>query len=172
MAPPGRRLTGDATMGKPFQLSSFTVLVAATAVAASAVHAQVYKWVDERGRVTYSSTPPPAGKGGQELKLQGGPSQQDAQAARERAEDVKRLNEQFADERRKRDEQTGAAATARPAETAPPVEQRSTYRDTDGVDYPAYGPPGVRPRPPIARPQPPAGSPRPTPRPAGPGGRD
>ena len=44
------------------------VLLAAFAVAA---HAQPYRWIDEKGRVQYSDTPPPAGaKGVQKKRLQ------------------------------------------------------------------------------------------------------
>jgi len=35
-------------------------LLALTLLLASAVHAETYKWVDERGVVNYSNTPPPA----------------------------------------------------------------------------------------------------------------
>lgn len=37
--------------------------LAALVVLAGAAHAQVYKWVDDKGVVNYSSTPPPKGKG-------------------------------------------------------------------------------------------------------------
>lgn len=40
----------------------FTLLFAGLA-AVTVAHAQVYKWVDEKGVVNYSSTPPPKGKG-------------------------------------------------------------------------------------------------------------
>ena len=38
---------------------------------AAAAHAQPYRWIDEKGRVQYSDTPPPAGaKGVQKKRLQ------------------------------------------------------------------------------------------------------
>jgi hypothetical protein len=43
--------------------TSLKLLLVASLAAAPAVHAQVYKWVDEKGVVNYSSAPPPKGKG-------------------------------------------------------------------------------------------------------------
>jgi hypothetical protein len=38
-----------------------TFLISAAGVIGVNAHAQTYKWVDEKGRVTYSATPPPPG---------------------------------------------------------------------------------------------------------------
>jgi hypothetical protein len=37
-------------------------------LAACGAHAQMYRWVDENGRVQYTQTPPPPGRQGQEIK--------------------------------------------------------------------------------------------------------
>ncbi|MFZ5556019.1 MAG: DUF4124 domain-containing protein [Pseudomonadota bacterium] len=132
--------------GKP----ALAALALVTLIAAPGAGAQgIYKWVDERGRVTYSSTPPPPGRSGKELQVKPGPSPQETEAARQRAESVKQLNEQFADERRKRDAQaaTKAENPSRLAPATPAPAERASERDTEGVDYPAYRPPGVTPRP-------------------------
>jgi hypothetical protein len=132
-------------------------------IAAPAVAQGIYKWVDERGRVTYSSTPPPAGRDAKELQVQPGPSEQEVAAARKRTESVNQLSDQFAEERRKREQQAPAAVPAtQPADTTAASAERNVERDTDGVNYPAYRPPRVRPRPNPDRP-------RPVPLPARPG---
>jgi hypothetical protein len=43
--------------------TSFKLLLVAVLAAVPAVHAQVYKWVDDKGVVNYSSAPPSKGKG-------------------------------------------------------------------------------------------------------------
>jgi hypothetical protein len=44
-----------------------TLLAGAVILAGGVAHAQVYKWVDDKGVVNYSSTPPPKGKGAVKL---------------------------------------------------------------------------------------------------------
>ena len=78
-----------------------TLAVLAALGAAQAAQAQgIYKWVDERGRVTYSSTPPPAGREAREVQLPPGPTPDQVEAARARAESLRQQTERMAEERR------------------------------------------------------------------------
>jgi hypothetical protein len=130
-----------------------TLAVLAALGAAQAGQAQgIYKWVDERGRVTYSSTPPPAGREAREVQLPPGPTPEQVEAARARAESVRQQTERMAEERRSR----GAAADAPGADAAGGDTGRATSgrgtsrtsdRPTVRVDDRVFPGPPVRPTP-------------------------
>lgn len=134
------------------------LVVLAALAAANAADAQgIYKWVDERGRVTYSSTPPPAGREAREVQLAPGPTPEQVEAARARAESLRQQTERMAEERRNR---SGAAQTpsAEPAAGATGSADagratsdrgvgRTSDRPTVRVDDRVFPGPPVRPTP-------------------------
>jgi hypothetical protein len=72
----------------------------------------IYQWVDPAGRVIYGDQPPPD-RPSRRLELPPAPSPTAAQAARERAEAVQRLADEFAAERRRREAEAAAAEALR-----------------------------------------------------------
>jgi hypothetical protein len=145
---------------------------------AGGAHAQVYKWVDDKGVVNYSSSPPPKGKSAVKLDEEKGrvttipaPVRNDGSSAGDPAlrQRVEQLEREAATQRQSAAQQDAAAAEAYRRW----VEQCRTERRVDcddpsrgafapGYDY-AY-PPVVR--PPIGapgRPQVPPATYRPTP---------
>lgn len=96
------RSAGGAIPGSPFQGARGTALLLLLALAATAADGALYRWVDEKGRVQYSDTPPQKDRGAVQLsnrgivlkKLDGAltPEQQkakDAEEARRKAEDAR-----------------------------------------------------------------------------------
>src|SRR5574340_785780 len=72
--------------------------------------AQLYKWVDSAGQVTYSSHPPPAGIRAEKVEA---PPQPTAQEVRQTEERVKRIEEQagkLEDQRRQKEAEEAEAA--------------------------------------------------------------
>ena len=136
-------------MAKPSRLSFFSALIAVTVAAVSAAEAQVYKWVDERGRVTYSSTPPPPGRSGREVQIAPGPTREQTDAARQRTESVQELNRRFAEERQRRNEApaAGAAAEAPATRESSRATERTSERPTVRIDDRVLPPPAQQPRP-------------------------
>jgi len=68
----------DASAGRAVIRAAVVVLVAMAALGA---HAQVYKWVDEKGRTHYSETPPPDSKSA--TKVDTGPAVAPATAGKD-----------------------------------------------------------------------------------------
>lgn len=136
-------------MAQMRRLCLFSVLAALTVAAVSTAGAQVYRWVDERGRVTYSSTPPPPGRSGREVRIAPGPTREQTEAARQRTESVQELNRRFAEERRRRSETppAGSAAEAPAARDNPRATERASERPTVRVDDRVFPPPAQQPRP-------------------------
>jgi hypothetical protein len=136
-----------------------TLLLLAGLTAATAAHAQVYKWVDDKGVVNYSSTPPPKGKGAVTLDEDKGrvttvpaPVRSDPSAAGDPAlrQRVDRLEREAATQRQAAAQQEAAAAEAHRRW----VEQCRAERRVDcddpnrGAFAPGYDyvyPPTVRP---------------------------
>jgi hypothetical protein len=139
------------------------VLLAALLAMPAAVTAQLYKWVDEDGGVTYGDTPPPKAKNVRpvnqgSVSVVPGVPQDQMDAMRERDEQRRREREQ-----READQARAAAEAAR---AAPPREPQ--YADSYAPDYgywpmrtrpPDTGKNRPRPEKPIARPKTPAGPP-------------
>ena len=64
----------------------FLIAIIAIFLSASAAQAQLYRWIDENGRVRYSDTPPPASaKGVEKKQFGGGASEPSAPYATQRA---------------------------------------------------------------------------------------
>lgn len=120
-----------------------------------AVGEQIYKWVDAKGNVTYSSTPPP-GTAAQTVELPAAPPPGEAEAARDRERALQELGDQLSQERRDREAQLTEEREAARAEAAlepPPQPLQETGVDTSsGWWIPAF--PGIGPgvRPPLNRP--------------------
>jgi hypothetical protein len=151
---------------------SHTIAVALLATALLApCHARsdaIYKHIDEKGNVTYSSSPPKAGGKVRKLDVPDKPSAEAVTAARRQLEEDKRQLEAYDAERRRqaaerakheqeRAARERAASAAAPATVA--ADELPVYY------YPGWGyRPPVRPVNPWPRPDPPA----PTPLPANP----
>ena len=96
----------------------------------------VYKSIDANGKVTYSSSPPPAQRGQQieEVKLAPGPSQKEVEAADKRVQEIERAdferNKQLKQEQEKRNKDKEAAdSELRRAQQD--LEQAKIQRDSD-----------------------------------------
>lgn len=92
------------------------LLASALALAATAAHADIYKWTDEQGRVHYGDRPAPGAPAAERRELQV-PELSEAQ----RQEAIERLERQRA--RLQPPEGEGGAAIATPAAEASPAEQ-------------------------------------------------
>ncbi|MCX7892014.1 MAG: DUF4124 domain-containing protein [Burkholderiales bacterium] len=134
------------------------------ALAAPAAAQQVYKWVDETGRVHYSNSPPPQGAArgpvqSIEQKVTTVPSPVDQDAVRDRRE--QELRNRVEQLERERDRERAAAGAQPSYSAAAQAEAERRWReqcranrgtDCEGTPYyePAYG--GVYPMPPVVRP--------------------
>lgn len=162
----------------------FLVGLASVLALAGGAQAQVYKWVDEKGVVNYSSTPPPKGRPavivdeskGRVTTVPAPDAQRDAEATtgdpalRRRVEQLER---EAAAQRQAAAQQEIAAAEAqrrwreqclaeRRVDCDDPYRGSLEYRYDYGFGYGYAYPPYVR--PPVARPTPwPPGTYRPTP---------
>jgi hypothetical protein len=148
---------------------------AALLLTAGTVTGQVYKSVDEKGRVIYSDRPVPDAVSTEPVEIEEGPTEEQVREAEERAgQAVSRSREMDAEraaqqEARRKEE---AAAKPKPVEqvesdgsggwypayprVGPPSRPTVPKGPGTGGDHPAYNPdrPPARPRPPIARPLP------------------
>jgi hypothetical protein len=108
-------------------------LIAAALVAASPLAAgeQIYKWVDARGNVTYSSTPPP-GTAAQPVDLPPEPPPGAAEAARAREQSIRDLGDQLSQERRDREAELAEQRKAARDQAAP--EPPAQPLDASGID--------------------------------------
>lgn len=61
---------------------------------------QVYKFRDEKGKVTYSDSPPPPGQAAQEVKIEPAPPEAAPVQSQEKMEELRRKAAKSADERR------------------------------------------------------------------------
>lgn len=133
----------------------------------------IYKWVDSKGQVTYSSTPPPGGAKAEQLDVPPQPSEKDVRQAEDR---LKRSQEQASEMENKRLEQEARETEeARLRESRKPqpvivIEQPVNapqpyyYPYPPAIKPPHSGPPvKPHPQPPVKpHPRPPA---KPTPSP-------
>ena len=112
----------------PTRLPLLVLVLVALPVAAQQ---QVYRWVDADGKVTFSSTPPPAGKTAEAVELPPTPSAEAVEAARQREQALQQLGDRLSQERREREaRRTEAQRTTReeavepqPVPPAEPVER-------------------------------------------------
>ncbi|AHF00147.1 DUF4124 domain-containing protein [Thioalkalivibrio paradoxus] len=104
----------------------------------------IFQWVDEHGRMIYSDRPPPE-QMYREIGRALDPSEAEAEAARERAREWRRLADALAEERRQRDERAAARAPSWPEPpVAAPLPERSV--EIRYYPWPVYRPhwPGGR----------------------------
>jgi hypothetical protein len=130
----------------------------------------IFQWLDDEGRVVYSDLAP-LDREFREVQALPGPTPEDAAAARERAEAVQRLADQFREERRREERVAPAPAAPYPGEAVMPGMDPSWYgswyppypRRRGGSRYPWHGTPGWPTRPPLGPGHPPPGhvTPRP-----------
>lgn len=104
----------------------------------------IYKWVDDAGRVTYSSLPPPAGVRAEKVEPPPQPAVDDVRQAEERTERARALARELEAERLREEAEAAEAARLRALQFPPPpiVIEKPVY-----VPQPVYYPP-VRKRPP------------------------
>lgn len=151
-------------MPRPRIILSVALLLGILSGLPAAFAEGIYQWVDPAGGIIFGDRPPPD-RATRRLEVPPAPSPEAAQAARERAEAVQRLADEFAAERRRRE---AAAAEAlwrqRPpapsaAQDAPEPPFRPRYRDPrwhPGWFWPPpHRPPHRYPRPPHLQPDPP-----------------
>jgi hypothetical protein len=92
-----------------------TIALCLTMLLPFAAAAQMYKWIDEKGRTVYSETPPPDGKGAKVDIRPSGPAAPAAVAGKQAGEDARR-------ERILKDQK-------RPPEKAQEIDQSSARRN-------------------------------------------
>lgn len=123
------------------------------AIACHAAHAdQLYKWVDSEGRVTYSSSPPPAGARAQPVAEPPKPSreeveQTEARLKRER-EAARELEQQRLEQEAAQREREAEEARRRAQETPPTVVIEKPVYVPQPMPYPPVMAPPPRPAPP------------------------
>jgi hypothetical protein len=112
----------------------------------------IYRWVDAEGRVSYSSTPPPAATDVRQVDLPPPPSAAEVDAAKDREKALGELANQLEQSRRERE---ATAAAARQTDTGDSVPMQPVAPPPPPDEY--WGWPAVRPfpRPPHWRPGPP-----------------
>lgn len=152
-----------------------TLGTAALLLAAGMAAGQVYKSLDEKGRVIYSDRPVPDAVSTEPVEIEEGPTEEQVREAEERAgQAVSRSREMDAERAAQQEARRRAEAAAKPApveqvesdgsggwypaypRVGPPSGPRVPKGPGTGGDHPAYNPdrPLARPRPPIARPLP------------------
>lgn len=141
-------------------LVAVALLIAAGAAGADTI----YKHVDEKGNVTYSSTPPKGGGKVKKLDVPDKPSAEEVAAARRQLEEEKRQLEAYDAERRRQEAERARLEQERAARerTASQVAPAAVAADDVPVYFPAWGyRPPLRPVNPWPLPEPPAATPPP-----------
>jgi hypothetical protein len=140
----------------PVRVLALGLLLAAAPLAATTV----YKTVDERGRVSFSDQPPPAGAPVEVLDYSV-PDVRPSELVSARLEAMRETTDRMAADRREREaHRAKLRAEARAAEAA--ANPAPAYQDyyppyrtivrRGGILRPGWGHPPLRPRPPIAHP--------------------
>ena len=146
-----------------------TLLAGGLLIASGAAGADaIYKHVDDKGNVTYSSSPPKGAGKVQQLDVPDKPSAAEVAAARQQLEDEKRQLETYDAERRQQEAERAKVEQERAARERTASQSARTPVAADEVPvyyYPGWGyRPPVRPVNPWPQPDPPV----PTPLPANP----
>lgn len=110
----------------------------------------IYKWVDSKGRVTYSSTPPPGGVKADQLKTPPAPTEEQVRQAEEQLKRTKEQASELESQRLKQEEKEAEEARLRKEQQPQPPT---------ATEKPAYSPQPTYYNPPLRPPL------RPTPRP-------
>lgn len=121
----------------------------------SAAAVPIYKWIDDAGRVTYSSLPPPRGVPAEQVEPPPRPAAEDVRQAEERTRRAQALGRELEAERLREEAEAAEAARLRALQfpPSPVVIEKPVY-----VPQPVYYPP-VR-KPPPKRPRPDGKPPR------------
>lgn len=145
--------------------------------ASAALSAQVYKYVDDNGNVTYSEIPPTGQEGVETVTVDPAVAPERLESAQERMQRMQALSSELAEARKGREE----ARAEQLERQRPPAPQMVDYgyRGSDRYPYfyapwyfwprphlvgprrPGFRHPGLKPRPPIERPRHPGLKPRP-----------
>jgi uncharacterized iron-regulated membrane protein len=144
----------------PTLLPALVVAAWALLLTLPAAADKIYRYVDQEGRVTYSSTPPPASEQAEEvteLDAPQAPRPEDVEAAKKRAEEQAKLARELLKERRQAEieyERIRAAAAERSLLEQLAAAERSydtAYYPASGYlpYYPMWGVKPVKPRPPF-----------------------
>jgi hypothetical protein len=104
----------------------------------------IYKWVDSKGQVTYSSTPPPGRIKAEKMAVQPPPSEEDIKQARDQ---VKRAEEQAREMESQRIEQEAREAEEARLRKAQQPQPTVVIEKPVYVPQPIYYPPAIRPKP-------------------------
>lgn len=146
-----------------YPLVAVGLMIASGAAEADAI----YKHVDEKGNVTYSSSPPKDGGEVKKLDVPDKPSASEVDAARQQLEEEKRQLEAFDAERRRQGAESAKAGEERAARerTASQATPAAVVTDDVPVYYPTWGyRPPLRPVNPWPLPEHPVATPpRPSP---------
>lgn len=109
----------------------------------------IYKWVDDAGRVTYSSLRPPAGVRAEKVEPAPQPPVEDVRQAEERTERARALARELEAERIRQEAEAAEAARRRALQVPPPpiVIEKPVYVPQPVYYPPAWKRPPKRPRP-------------------------
>jgi len=121
-------------------------LLLAVLVCQPAAAEPIYKWVDSKGRVTYSSTPPPGGVKANQVKMAPPPSEEEIKQAEDRLKRTKEHASEMESQRLKQEAKEAEEARLREAQQPqPPVAtEKPVY-----APQPGYYPPAIKLRPPL-----------------------
>lgn len=110
--------------------------------------ADLYKWVDNTGDVTYSSRPPPAGVDAERLQPVPQPSAEEIRQAEESVEKAQALARELEDERLRQEAAAAEEARLRAMASSPPpiVIEKPVYVPQPVYYLPVGKPPPKRPR--------------------------
>ncbi|MET0217946.1 MAG: DUF4124 domain-containing protein [Burkholderiales bacterium] len=149
----------------PRRYLEVALLAAGIATAAGAVYADaIYKYVDDKGNVTYSSTPP-KGRKAEKLDAPGAPTAEEVAAARKQLEVDKQQVRKYEENRRK---QEAEAAKLRQEQLAREQELAASQSAQAAGEAPIYYPiwgyrPPIKPIRPWPKPEQPISPYTPTP---------
>ncbi len=121
-------------------------------LAAYAEAGQIYKWVDDSGHVTYSSSPPPPGAQVEKLTVPPPPTQEEMSQARERAqrdeEQARALENRRREQEAARKAEEARLKSLQESQQPVVIEKRVPQQPNDYYPVnPRPGTPADRPRP-------------------------
>ena len=125
-------------------------LLLAVLVCQPAVADSSYKWVDSKGRVTYSSTPPPGGVKADQVPTPPPPTAEQVREAEERLKRTKEQASELESQRLKQEEKEAEEARLRAEQQPQPpaAAEKPTYlRQPSYYNPPLRLPPKPTPRP-------------------------
>lgn len=137
----------------------FLVAVLVALLFSVATLAQVYKSVDETGKVIYSDRPIPGATSSEEVAIEPGPGEAQVKEAQERADRTSQRATEMAEERARKQQATRVSEGQREPAEVEPVQESGRAGWYPGYSWPrpplgGGRPPGPPARPPL-RPKPP-----------------